>query len=140
MVNTREGADMNIVNGAARIIARTADVTTAAAGAVGGAAVNGIAGGLQGTAAGIRDGLGKGSHSPAAAAMTLGALGAVGLVEWPLLLAVGGGALVVHQINQRSNGSGGAPRPPLQSVDNTAAPARKASPRKSTRPRKTTEK
>lgn len=130
---------MNIFDGAARIIARTADVTTAVAGAVGGAAVNGIAGGLQGTAAGIRDGLGKGSTSPAAAAMTLGALGAVGLVEWPLLLAVGGGALVVHQISQRAGGQSPepAPRAPLQAVD-AEAPAKKAAPaRKSTRSRTT---
>lgn len=131
---------MNILDGAVRIVARTADATTAAAGAVGGAAVNGIVGGLQGTAAGIRDGLGKGSHSPAAAAMTLGALGAVGLVEWPLLLAVGGGALVVHQISQRAGGDGAdsGPRPPLQSVTTADTPAKKTGPaRKSTRSRTT---
>lgn len=131
---------MNIFDGAVRIVTRTADATTAAAGAVGGAAVNGIVGGLQGTAAGIRDGLGKGSHSPAAAAMTLGALGAVGLVEWPLLLAVGGGALVVHQISQRADGASAPSRPPLQSVATAAAPAKKAAPRKSTRTRTTTAK
>ncbi|MBO0676233.1 hypothetical protein JRC04_02010 [Mycolicibacterium sp. S2-37] len=115
---------MSIVNGAVRIVTRTADATTAAAGAVGGAAVNGIVGGLQGTAAGIRDGLGKGSQSPAAAAITLGALGAAGLVEWPLLLAVGGGALVVHQLSRRSDGDPASP--PLRSVQATDAPARPA--------------
>jgi hypothetical protein len=132
---------MSIVNGAVRIVTRTADATTAAAGAVGGAAINGIAGGLQGTAAGIRDGLGKGSQSPAAAAMTLGAIGAIGLVEWPLLLAVGGGALVLHRISQRSD-----PPAPLRSVKATARPAsakpakRSAPARKSTQPRRSTTK
>lgn len=132
---------MNILDGAVRLVARTADATTAAAGAVGGAAVNGLAGGLQGAAAGIRDGLGKGSQSPAAAAMTLGALGAVGLVEWPLLLAVGGGALVVHQLSHRGAGDGATPgRPTLESVSTPEPPAKKAQPRKSTRSRSTTAK
>jgi hypothetical protein len=133
---------MSIVNGAVRLVTRTADATTAAAGAVGGAAVNGIAGGLRGTASGIRDGLGKGSQSPAAAAITLGAIGAIGLVEWPLLVAVGGGALVVHQLSRRSEDE---PSPaPLRSVDATAKPAtaaKKTAPaRKSTPSRKTTTK
>ena len=93
---------MNIVSGAVRVITKTADATTAAAGAVGGAAVNGVIGGIQGTAAGLRNGLSNGSQSPAAAALTLAAVGTAGLVEWPVLLAVGGTALVVHQLNQRS--------------------------------------
>jgi hypothetical protein len=130
---------MNILDGAIRLVARTADATTAAAGAVGGAAINGLAGGLQGAAAGIRDGLGKGSHSPAAAAMTLGAIGAVGLVEWPVLLAVGGGALVVHQLGQRANGGGTPERPTLQSVTTPDSPpaANTAPARKTARSRRT---
>lgn len=130
---------MSIVDGAVRMVTRTADATTAAAGAVGGAAVNGIAGGLRGTAAGIRDGLGKGSQSPAAAAVTLGAIGAVGLVEWPLLLAIGGGALLVHQLGHRSVGD--SPSPQLRSVEPTATPAKKAAtPRKSASSRRSTAK
>ncbi|WNG93022.1 hypothetical protein [Mycobacterium sp. ITM-2016-00318] len=93
---------MNIVSGAVRVVTKTADATTAAAGAVGGAAINGVVGGIQGTAAGLRNGLSNGSQSPAAAALTLAAVGTAGLVEWPVVLAVGGTALVVHQLNQRS--------------------------------------
>jgi hypothetical protein len=93
---------MNIVSGAVRVVTKTADATTAAAGAVGGAAFSGVVGGIQGTATGLRNGLSNGSQSPAAAALTLAAVGTAGLVEWPILLAVGGTALVVHQLNQRS--------------------------------------
>jgi hypothetical protein len=89
------------VNRLGRIVGRAATMTTEAAGAVGGAAVNGVIGGVTGAAAGMQRGLGSGSHSTPAAALTLGALGAAGLVEWPLLLTVGGTALVVKQLSQR---------------------------------------
>lgn len=95
---------MDIVGGAKRVITRTADATTAAAGAVAGAAVVGVIGGVQGTFSGIRSGISSGSHSTPAAAMTLGVLGAAGLVEWPVLLTVGGTALVIHHLSRRSNG------------------------------------
>jgi hypothetical protein len=93
---------MNIVQGAVRAVTLTADATTAAAGAVGGAAINGLIGGIRGTAAGIRSGSSDGSHSSAAAALTLAAVGTAGLVEWPIVLAVGGTALVVHQLSQQA--------------------------------------
>lgn len=95
---------MNIVEGAARLVERTADATTAAAGAVGGAAVNGVVGGLQGAATGIRHGLSSGSHSTPAALLTLGAVGAAGLVDWPVLAAVGGTALLVRQLGHSRDG------------------------------------
>jgi hypothetical protein len=115
---------MNIVSGAVRVVTKTADATTAAAGAVGGAAVSGVVGGIQGTAAGLRNGLSNGSQSPAAAALTLAAVGTAGLVEWPVLLAVGGTALVVHQLNQRS----GQVRPAAE-----RAPASAPAPAKATK-------
>jgi hypothetical protein len=93
---------MNIVQSAVRAVTLTADATTAAAGAVGGAAINGVIGGIRGTAAGIRSGSSDGSHSSAAAALTLAAVGTAGLVEWPIVLAVGGTALVVHQLSQQA--------------------------------------
>ncbi|WP_406272573.1 hypothetical protein OH799_33020 [Nocardia sp. NBC_00881] len=102
---------MNISEGAVDVITWTADATTAAAGAVGGAAVNGVIGGMQGAAAGVKSGLSRGSHSTPAAALTLVAIGAVGLVDWPVLLGVGGTALVVRQLSQRS-GSHSAPNAP----------------------------
>lgn len=131
---------MDVVDGAVRVISRTADVTTAAAGAVSGAAINGVIGGVQGAATGLRDGLAKGSHSSAAAALTLGAVGAVGLVEWPLLLTVGGGALVLHRLSQRSDGNGdreSAPAP-LRSAPTGSAPTGSASAQSAAQPRKTT--
>lgn len=93
---------MNIVQSAVRAVTLTADATTAAAGAVGGAAINGVIGGIRGTAAGIRSGSSDGSHSSAAAALTLAAVGTAGLVEWPIVLAVGGTALVVHQLSHQA--------------------------------------
>ncbi|MGE5695941.1 MAG: hypothetical protein ACM4D3_12120 [Candidatus Sericytochromatia bacterium] len=119
---------MDIARGALRVVTRTADATTAAAGAVGGAAINGVIGGLQGAVSGIRNGLDSGSHSMPAAAFTLGAIGAAGLVEWPLLLTIGGTALVIHQLGRRSEN-----QPALASVTPVKpAGPRKAAPRKST--------
>jgi hypothetical protein len=138
---------MDIVGGAKRVITRTADATTAAAGAVGGAAMGGVIGGVQGTVSGIRNGISSGSHSTPAAAITLGALGVTGLVEWPVLLTVGGTALLVHQLSRRSDGQPkrASAKPvqalsgPRKSAARTSAPRRSA-PRKSTaqtaRPRK----
>jgi hypothetical protein len=114
---------MGFVDSAVRSVSRTlgraATATTTAAGAVGGAAVNGVVGALTGAAAGVQRGIGTGSHSTPAAVLTLGALGATGLVEWPIVLAIGGGALLLRQLNH--------------SHDAPAAPV-KAAPTKSTRP------
>lgn len=96
---------MGVVGGTVRSVGKTvnraAAATTATAGAVGGAAVNGIVGGVTGAAEGIRRGISSGSHSTPAAALALGALGVAGLVEWPVLLAVGGGALLLQRLNHK---------------------------------------
>ena len=125
---------MGVVDGAvhnvSRTVSRAASATTAAAGAVGGAAVNGVVGAVTGAAAGARKGIDSGSHSTPAAALTLGAIGAVGLVEWPILLAVGGGALLLRRL---SNAHDDQPR--VASVTPVkAAPAKSTS---AARPRKT---
>ncbi|HEV7418931.1 MAG TPA: hypothetical protein VGO30_03705 [Mycobacterium sp.] len=118
---------MNIVGGAVRVFTQTANAATAAAGALGGAAVNGVIGGVQGTASGVRSGLSSGSHSTPAAALTLGAIGAAGLIDWPLLLAIGGTALVVHQLSGRSDGQQAAgAATPLTSVDGGSSPRKSA--------------
>jgi hypothetical protein len=70
---------------------------------VGGAAVNGVVDGVTGAAKGVRRGLKNRKYSTPAAALTLGALGVTGLIEWPLLVAVGGGALLLRRLNQPSN-------------------------------------
>ncbi|HUO37458.1 MAG TPA: hypothetical protein VMU34_06315 [Mycobacterium sp.] len=92
---------MKVLQGAVRSVVRVADASTAAVGAVGGAAFSGVVGGVKGTAAGVREGVANGSHSMPAAALTLAALGAAGLVEWPLLVTVGGAALVIHQLAEQ---------------------------------------
>ena len=74
-------------------------------GAVGGAAVTGVIGAVEGTAAGVKNGLRSGSHSTPTAALTLAAIGVTGLVDWPILVAVGGGALAIHELSRRSGGS-----------------------------------
>jgi hypothetical protein len=131
---------MIILTTAVRAVTKTAQTTTAAAGAVGGAVVNGAIGGLQGTAAGVRTGLSEGSKSIPAAALTLAALGAAGLVEWPLLVTVGGAALLVRQLAQRHDREGAdesAPEPPKAATKASQPSARKAtqpSARKATKP------
>ena len=78
----------------------------------------------------MQRGIDSGSHSTPAAALTLGALGVTGLVEWPLLLAVGGGVLLLRRLNHsRDDGSQAAPATPAKVV-----PAKSTS---SARPRKT---
>lgn len=133
---------MASVGGAARKLTRAAGsaatMTTEAAGAVGGAAVSGVIGGVKGAAAGIQQGLGRGSHSTPAAALTLGALGVAGLVEWPVLLAVGAGALVLKQLAKRPEPEPAPPKAaPLKSVKQPAA-GPSAGPRRSPAPKKTT--
>ena len=93
---------MSVVHQARRVITRAADATTATVGALGGAAVTGAIGAVEGTAAGVKNGLSSGSHSTAAAALTFGAIGVAGLVDWPILVAVGGGALLIHELGRRS--------------------------------------
>ncbi len=130
---------MDIVRGATRVVTRTADATTAAAGAVGGAAVNGVIGGVQGTVSGLRKGLSSGSHSTPAAALTLGVLGAAGLVDWPVLLVVGGTALVVHQLSGHTEEQRAVTAPTPLKV--AGSQPRKSAPRASSassRPRKAT--
>ena len=122
---------MGVVGGAVRnagkTVNRAADATTAAAGAVGGAAVNGIVGGVTGAAEGIKRGISSGSHSTPAAALALGALGVAGLVEWPVLLAVGGGALLLRRLGQKAEPRAKAN---LKPVPDEPAVVKKAAPQK----------
>src|SRR6201991_2908206 len=114
-----QGVNMGVVGGAVRHVGKTVrratDAGTAAAGAVGAAGVNGFVGAVTGAAEGIKRGVGSGSHSTPAAALAMGALGVAGLVEWPVLLAVGGGALLLHRL-QRKPGSPESPKANLKPV------------------------
>src|ERR1700723_3453774 len=113
-----QGVIMGVVGGAVRnagkTVNRAANATTAAAGAVGGAAVNGLVGGVTGAAEGVKRGISSGSHSTPAAALAFGALGAVGLVEWPVILAVGGAALLLRRLSQKSEAPAPAPKATLK--------------------------
>jgi hypothetical protein len=127
---------VNVIEGAVRVVTRSAEATAAAAGAVGGATVNGVVGGMQGTLNGIKNGVSSGSHSTPAAVLTLGAIGATGLVEWPIVLGVGGTALVVRRLAQRSEEQPGlnltaVPDSPQQPASKPAA--KRSSARKTTK-------
>lgn len=125
---------MNAVAGTVRKVAgaanRAVTMTTEAAGAIGGAAVNGVIGGVKGAAGGVQRGLRTGSHSTPAAALTLGALGVTGLVEWPVLVAVGGTALVLKQLTNRSDDS----KAPVKAPAAPARPLKAAPSAKATKP------
>ncbi|WP_430331769.1 hypothetical protein [Rhodococcus sp. ACT016] len=88
-----------------RTVSGIAEVTTSSIGALGGAAVGSVVGGFRGAVSGVahgtRQGIERGSHSTSAAVLTMAAAGAVGLVEWPVILTVGGAALVLRQLHER---------------------------------------
>lgn len=93
---------MMIVDEATRVVRGVADATTTVAGAVGGGVIGGVTGGIRGTAEGVRDGLRAGSSSTPTAVLTMAAVGAAGLVEWPVVVAVGGTALLLHEWDRKS--------------------------------------
>ena len=100
---------MGIIGSSIRATEDFAAATTSAAGAAAGAVAGAVAGGAVGAVGGglqgIKGGLGLGSRSVPAAALTLAAVGATGLIDWPVLLAVGGTALVLRQLrNGHSTG------------------------------------
>lgn len=92
---------MDVVGGARRTVVRTADAATSTAGAVGGAVVNGALGAIEGAVTGVAKGVKRGGNSSVAAALTIVTIGAVGLVEWPIVAGIGGAALLIHKLGQR---------------------------------------
>jgi hypothetical protein len=115
------------------------NLTTAAAGAVSGAAVRGVVGGVRGTVEGMRSGVSSGSHSTPAAALTFAALGAAGLVEWPVVLVAGGAALAVRQLSRApesgatSGGLRAAPTKSTTSASGGSAPRSAPTAKRTTR-------
>lgn len=95
---------MDVFRGTMRVANDVIDTSVAAAGAAGGAAINGVVGGVRGVVDGVQKGLSSGSRSLPAAALTVAAVGAAGLVEWPVLLPVGATVLGVHYLTNRSGG------------------------------------
>ncbi|MGZ5365955.1 MAG: hypothetical protein ACXWD5_17930 [Mycobacterium sp.] len=129
---------MDIVRSAKRVVTGTADATAAAAGAVGGAAVNGVIGGVQGTVGGMKSGLASGRHSAPAAVLTFAAVGVAGLVDWPVLVAIGGTALLVGQLTKHSGGQPTIALVTAPSSTRRAGPAKPATRKPRTAPRKST--
>ncbi|CAM2810716.1 Transmembrane protein [Prescottella defluvii] len=130
---------MSFADGAVRTVSGIAEVTTASIGAVGGAAVGSVVGGVRGAVGGVADGVRKGvetgSRSTPAAVLTMAAAGAVGLVEWPVVLTVGGAALVLRQLHER-----GAHPEAAMAAAPSHAPARKSAKPSTRTPTKATAK
>ncbi|MDV7088307.1 hypothetical protein GXW84_42250 [Rhodococcus sp. IEGM 248] len=89
---------MNLVSGTARVATGAGEAATATLGAVGGAAVGGLVGSMKGAAVGAAEGARRGSRSTPAAVLTMGAVAVTGVVQWPIVAAVGGTALVLDQL------------------------------------------
>lgn len=100
---------MGILRSSIRVTEDLAAAATSAAGAIAGAAAGGAVGAVGGTVRGVSEGLGLGSRSLPAAVLTIGAVGATGLVDWPVLMAVGGSALLLRHLRNASPGSSEAP-------------------------------
>jgi hypothetical protein len=62
----------------------------------------------------------------------LSALGVAGLVEWPVLLAVGGGALLLRRLSQKSEAS--APKATLKPVPTQPVPEKAKTQKPTSRP------
>jgi hypothetical protein len=91
-------------------------MAASAAGAVGGAILGGLAGSAQGAVTGIKAGADRGSRSTPLAALTIAAVGAAGLLEWPVLLGVGGGVLALREFRRHSDESAPKSAPKLTAV------------------------
>ncbi|MFC9356541.1 hypothetical protein ACFTZB_08155 [Rhodococcus sp. NPDC057014] len=94
---------MTLMSGAARVATGAGEAATATLGAIGGAAVGGLIGSMKGAATGAAEGARRGSHSTPAAVLTMGAVAATGVVQWPIMAAVGGTALVLDRLQPRTS-------------------------------------
>jgi predicted lipid-binding transport protein (Tim44 family) len=61
--------------------------------------------------------------------LAIGAIGVAGIVEWPILLAVGGGALLLRRMSQKPEEARSPAKAKLTPVPTKAAPE-KAAPQK----------
>ncbi|WP_235870934.1 hypothetical protein [Rhodococcus spongiicola] len=72
---------------------------------------------MGGVADGTRRGLEVGSRSTPAAILTMAAAGAAGIVDWPVVVTVGGAALVLRQLHAR----GASPEATVQPAEEKPA-------------------
>lgn len=113
---------MNILNGTAWVLTGAGEAAAATVGAVGGAAVGSVGGSIRGAVEGAVHGAQYGRRSTPAALATMGALGAAGVVEWPIVLAAGGTALVLRQLKPaHSDRSPTSKRTPVSSPNRPKA-------------------
>ena len=125
---------------------------TGASAAVTGAAYGAATGAVDGAIRGTGQGLGSGPRATPAAALVVAAVGAAGLVEWPVLLLASGTALVVRQLRHKpANPTDNAenptatlppaqprtPIPPAPNRGRAGVPTKASAPRTSTAARKT---
>jgi hypothetical protein len=128
---------MGIMKLTVRATEDVATATTATAGAAAGATIGAAVGAVGGALRGAGTGIAAGARSQPAAVVGLAAVGAAGLVEWPLVVAVGGTALALRQLRRaevpmlrRSRNQQSVPRPlpdrPMAGVDRASARAARA--------------
>ncbi len=103
---------MGLLRVTRRVGTDAAGAVTGAAAAVTGAAYGAATGAVTGATRGARQALGTSPRAMPAAALGVAAVGAAGLVDWPILLAAGGAALVLRQL-----------RPPPATRSDTAGSA-----------------
>ncbi len=123
------------VTDSARTVSRTTlnaagavvGAVTGSAAATGGAVIGAGTGAIRGAATGAVAGADSGSRSTPAVILTVAALGAVGIVDWPLALAAGGTALLVNRLTHDPPAG-----PELRSPTRTTAAKRGVAPAKRT--------
>ncbi len=142
--------DMGLLSITRRTGRDAVTAVTGAAAAVTGGAYGAAGGAVTGAARGVSQALGTGPRSTPAAALAIAAVGAAGLVDWPVLLVGSAGALVLRQLRHppaphaetpspdRTPPQERAPIAPSAQSGRSSAPP-PVNPRKTTaKPRKTT--
>lgn len=119
----------SVTNAVTKAAYFTTDVAGALGGMTAGVVIGGVRGGVNGAVEGVREGIEKGSESTVTSAVTMAAIGATGVIGWPIVAAVGGPALAVRMLRPRP----GSEQPQDPAVDEapetkkavTTAPARR---------------
>ena len=114
---------MGVVGGVIRTSGNAATVATGAAGAFAGVAVGAALGGAVGIVRGGVRGAGAGAGSAPAAALTMAVVGATGIVDWPVVLVVGGAALALRRLRGSAAGPEPRSRRPTPATKPTSNPA-----------------
>jgi len=106
------------------LVNATGDVAAAATttvGALAGGAVGGVIGAVGGALKGIGKGLGTGAPSTPAALLGVVAVGATGLLDWPVLIAGSAALLILRRLRMPPAATPPAPVPNVANPDLAAA-------------------